>query len=100
MQASEKRRGKESNLRGLNPIAYPPARPPPKTRKTFRDELQLQLDLTPLHPLALTGFQSASGLAPVSRGRSTRRWRAGGRQRVRQRLDQTLASSTPSLLAP
>src|SRR5919112_2442101 len=25
-----KRRGKDSNLRGLNPIAHPPPRPPPK----------------------------------------------------------------------
>src|SRR5215212_11599579 len=28
------RRGKDSNLRGLSPIAHPPARPPPGTTKT------------------------------------------------------------------
>ena len=33
-----KRRGKDSNLRGLNPIAHPPARPPPKLAKTFGNE--------------------------------------------------------------
>ena len=45
------RRGKDSNLRGLTP--HPPARPPPKTTKTFGDGPHLRLVLAPLHPLAL-----------------------------------------------
>src|SRR5215208_2352001 len=31
--------GNDSNLRGLSPIAHPPARPPPKTTKTFGETL-------------------------------------------------------------
>jgi hypothetical protein len=36
-------------------------------------------------------------LARVSRGRSTRRWRAGGQRRARPRPDRIQTSSTPSL---
>src|SRR5215207_7140134 len=59
------RRGKDSNLRGLSPIAHPPARPPPKTSKTFGDGPQLRLDLAPLRPLAPTVFQGAPRLVAV-----------------------------------
>src|SRR5215216_3296091 len=59
------RRGKDSNLRGLSPIAHPPASPPPKTSKTFGDGPQLRLDLAPLRPLAPTVFQGVPRLEVV-----------------------------------
>src|SRR5215218_3215142 len=61
-------RGYTSGGEGFEPSwanAHPPARPPPKTSKTFGDGPQLRLDLAPLHPLAPTVFQVAPRLVAV-----------------------------------
>ena len=72
MRVSEKRRGKDSNLRGLTPT--PQLGHLQKTSKTFGDGPQLRLDLAPLRPLALTFFQVAPRLVAVLLGELAVSW--------------------------